>query len=56
MAVITNSCHTPVPLTVEHSEIDTDLEEIAENLIVGHLFNTITIATNNKTPEIFPLR
>ena len=53
MDVITYSCHTPVPLTVEHSEIDTNLEEIAENLIVGHLFNTISIATNNKAPEIF---
>ena len=32
------------------------LEEIAEKLIVEHLFYNISIATNNKTPGVFPLR
>ena len=38
---------------VEHTEIDEHLEEIAENLMVEHLFSTISIATNNRTPGIF---
>ena len=37
---------------VENTEIDEHLEEIAENLI-EHLFYTISIATNNRTPGIF---
>ena len=32
------------------------LEEIAEKLIVEHLFYTTSIATNNRTPGIFSLR
>ena len=35
------------------TEIDEHLEEIAENLTVEHLFFIISIATNNRTPEIF---
>ena len=38
---------------VEHTEINEHLEEIVENLIVEHLFNTISIATNDRTPGIF---
>ena len=38
---------------VEHTEIDEHLGEIAENLIVEHLFYNIYIATNNRTPGIF---
>ena len=38
---------------VEHTEIDEHLGEIAENLIVEHLFYTISIVTNNRTPGIF---
>ena len=38
---------------VEHTEIDEHLQEIVENLIVEHLFYTISIATNNRTPGIF---
>ena len=34
----------------EHTEKD---EEIAEHLIVAHLFHAISIATNNRTPGIF---
>ena len=40
-----------------NTEIDEHLEEIAKNLIVEHMFYTISIATNNRTPVIFfPLR
>ena len=39
-----------------NTEINEHLEEIAKNLIVEHLFYTISIATNNRTPIIFPLR
>ena len=45
---------TLVSQIVEHTE--EHLEEIAENLIVEHLFYTVSIATNNRTPGIFPLR
>ena len=38
---------------VEHTEINEHLEEIAENLIVEHLFYTISLATNHRTPGIF---
>ena len=38
---------------VEHTEVDEHLEEIAANLIVEHLFYTISLATNNRTPGIF---
>ena len=38
---------------VEHTEIDEHLEKNTENLIVEHLFYTISIATNNRTPGIF---
>ena len=38
---------------VEHTEIDEHLGEIVENLIVKHLFYTIYIATNDRTPGIF---
>ena len=41
---------------VEHTEIDEHLEEIAKTLMVEQLFYTISIATNNRTPGIFPLR
>ena len=44
---------TLVSQLVEHSEINELLEEIAENLIVEHLFYTVSIATNNRTPGIF---
>ena len=47
---------TLVSQQVEHTEIDEHLEEIAENLIVEHLFYTISIATNNRTLWFFPLR
>ena len=36
-----------------NAEIDKHLEEIAKNLIVEHLFYTISIATNSRTPLIF---
>ena len=36
--------------------MDEHLEEIAKSLIVEHLFYTTSIATNNRTPGIFPLR
>ena len=36
-----------------NTEIDEHLEEIAKNLIVEHLFCTISIATNYRTPVIF---
>ena len=45
--------HTLMFQIVEHTEIDEHLREIAENLIVEHLFYTISIATNNKKPGIF---
>ena len=48
--------HSPLTLVsqiVEHTEINERMEEIAENLIVEHLFYTISIATNNRTPGIF---
>ena len=38
---------------VVHTEVGEHLEEIGENLIVEYLFYTISIATNNRTPEIF---
>ena len=38
---------------VDYTEIDEHLEEIAENLIVEHLFCTISIVTNNRTSGIF---
>ena len=38
---------------VELTEINEHLEEIAKNLIVEHLFYTISIATNDRTPGIF---
>ena len=38
---------------VERTEINEHLEEIAKNLIVEHLFYTISIATNDRTPGIF---
>ena len=40
-------------LLYEHTEIDEHLEEIDENVIVEHMFYTISIATNNRTPGIF---
>ena len=44
---------TLVSQIVEHTEIDEHLGRIAENIIVEHLFYTIFIATNNRTPGIF---
>ena len=44
---------TLVSQIVEHTEIDERLGRIAQNLIVEHLFYTISIATNNRTPGIF---
>ena len=38
---------------VEHTEINEHFEEIAKNLIVEHLFYTISIETNDRTPGIF---
>ena len=38
---------------VEHTLKDEHWKEIAENLIVEHLFYTISITTNNRTPRIF---
>ena len=50
-------CNTLVSQIEKHTEIDEHLEEIAENVIVEHLFYTISIATkNNRTPGFFPLR
>ena len=37
----------------EHTEIDEHLGEIAKNVIVEHLFYTISTATNNRKPGIF---
>ena len=45
--------HTLMSQIVEHTEIDEHLEKNTENLIVEHLFYTISIATNNRTPGIF---
>ena len=36
-----------------NTEIDQYFEENAKNVIVEHLFYTISIATNNRTPVIF---
>ena len=47
---------TLVSQIVEPTERDEHLEEIAENLIVEHLFYIISVATNNRTPGVFPLR
>ena len=44
---------TLVSQIVEHTKIDEHLGRIAKNLIVEHLFYTISIATNNRTPGIF---
>ena len=44
---------TLVSQIVEHTKINEHLEEIAKNLIVEHLFYTISIATNNRTPGTF---
>ena len=44
---------TLVSQIVEHTEINEHVGEIAENRIVEHLFYTISIATNNRTPGIF---
>ena len=44
---------TLVSQIVEHTKIDAHLEEIAENLTAEHLFFTISIATNDRTPGIF---
>ena len=44
---------TFVSQIVGHTEIDEHLEQIAKNLIVEHLFYTISIATNDRTPGIF---
>ena len=40
---------------VEHIEINEHLEKIAENLMVEHCFTHIYIATNDRSPGIFPL-
>ena len=45
--------HTLVSQIVEHTEIDEHLVKIAKNVTVEHLFYTISIATNNRTPGIF---
>ena len=44
---------TLVSQIVKHTEINEHLEKIAVNLIVEHLFYTISISTNNRTPGIF---
>ena len=44
---------TLVSQIVGHTETDEHLEQIAKNLIVEHLFYTISIATNDRTPGIF---
>ena len=51
---IANQCYstqatTLVSQIVEHTEINEHVGEIDENLIVEHLFYTISIATNNRT-------
>ena len=46
-------CVTLVSQIVEHTEINEHLEEIVKNLVVEHLFYTISIATNYRTPGIF---
>ena len=38
---------------VQHTNIDEHLGKISEDLIVEHLFYTISIATNKRTPGIF---
>ena len=38
---------------VDNTKIDEHWEEIAENLIGQHLFYTISIETNKRTPGIF---
>ena len=44
--------NAPMSKIVEQTEIDEHLEK-SENLIVEHLFYSISIATNNITPGIF---
>ena len=44
---------TPVSRIVEHIEISEHSTKFAEKLIIEHLFYTISIATNNRTPGIF---
>ena len=45
--------NTPVSWIVEHIEISKHLAKFAEKLLVEHLFYTITIATNKRTPGTF---
>ena len=45
------TCPKTQIIELEHSEIDKHWEEIAENLILEHLLYTISIATNNRTPQ-----
>ena len=44
---------TTLTSKIEHAEIDEHLDKIAKNLIVGDLFYTISIATNNRTRPPF---
>ena len=55
IGVVINIKISIVSQIVEHTEIDEHLEEISENLIVEHLFYTISIATNKNTRDFFPL-
>ena len=53
LEVLSHKLFTLVSQIVEHTEIDEHLVKIAKNVIVEHLFYTISIATNNRTPGIF---
>ena len=44
---------TLVSQIVEHIKIREHLTKYAEKLIVEHLFYTISIATNKRTPDAF---
>ena len=44
---------TLVSWIVEHIEISEHLAKFAEKLLVEHLFYTISIATNKRTPSTF---
>ena len=46
-----NFCNTVVSQTVEHIKIREHLTKFAEKLIAEHLFYTISIETNIRTPD-----
>ena len=52
-ATVTENYTTLVSWIVEHIEISEHLRKFAEQPIVEHLFCTISIATNKRTPSTF---